>query len=191
MQVPLRIILKNVPEPSGAREEVAKAACVLERFYDRITSCRVAVSNPDVRHRKGGLYDVHIRLSVPKQGDIAVTRRAEDQREREHLRVALRKAFAQARRRLQDAARELRGDVKAKAEQGHGKVTRLFGRSGYGFIETSDGREIYFHRNSVVDGKFRELKIGSAVRFSEGEGEKGAQASTVVPSAKVRARRAA
>jgi len=179
MQVPVQIVTKKVPDPAAVRREVLNAAGVMERFHDRITSCRVAVTNPDARHRTGGLYDVHISMRVPGHQDIEVSRRAEDRPEREHLSVALRKAFAQARRQLQDAARQLRGDVKAHAQQDLGRVAKLFGRSGYGIIETSDRREIYFHRNSVLDGKFRSLKVGAQVRFVEVEGEKGPQASTV------------
>jgi cold shock CspA family protein len=42
------------------------------------------------------------------------------------------------------------------------------------------------HRNSVVGGGFDKLKIGDEVRYvvHEGEGEKGAQASTVIPLGK-------
>jgi hypothetical protein len=112
MQVPVQVVLKKVPEPAVARQEILKAAAALERFHGRVTGCRVSVSNPDARHRTGGLFDVHVVVSVPGHKDIVVTRRAEDQLEREHLSVSLRKAFAQARRRLQDTVREMRGDVK-------------------------------------------------------------------------------
>ena len=71
MQVPLRVILDGVERPEEVRAQVREAASVLERFHGRITSCRVAVSNPDIRHHKGGLYDVHVLLRVPGQGDIA------------------------------------------------------------------------------------------------------------------------
>ena len=60
-------------------------------------------------------------------------------------------------------------------------MTKMFSRSGYGIITTGDEREIYFHRNSVVDSKFPKLAIGARVRFVESEGEEGPQASTVVP----------
>jgi cold shock CspA family protein len=149
----------------------------------------VAVTNPDQRHRTGKLYDVHISMGVPGNKRIVVSRRAGDQREREHLSVALRRAFAQARRQLQDATRELRGDVKARTEHEVGTVLKLFGRGGYGIVAAADGREIYFHRNSVADGKFADLAIGKKVRFVEVEGEKGPQASTVVPLAGGRATR--
>ena len=50
---------------------------------------------------------------------------------------------------------------------------------GYGFLTSDDGREIYFHKNSVSAGAFPRLKIGTTVRFAEEAGEKGPQASTV------------
>jgi len=42
-----------------------------------------------------------------------------------------------------------------------------------------DGREIYFHRNSIVDGYFDALKTGDKVRFAEETGDRGLQAGTV------------
>lgn len=191
MQVPVQVVLKKVPQPAAVREQALKAAAVLERFHGRVTGCRVAVTNPDIRHRKGGLFDVHVVLRVPGGREIVVNRRAEDQPEREHLNVALRKAFAQVRRRLQDTARTLRGDVKHHIAEATGRVTKMFNRSGFGIITTADEREIYFHRNSVVEGKFPKLAVGSRVRFVESEGEKGPQASTVVPAETKRIARAA
>jgi len=46
------------------------------------------------------------------------------------------------------------------------------------------GREVYFHRNSVADGKFDDLKVGQEVRFSETVGDKGPQATSVHPVGK-------
>ena len=44
--------------------------------------------------------------------------------------------------------------------------------------------EIYFHRNSVADGKFDILEVGQEVRFSEALGDKGPQATIVRPVGK-------
>jgi cold shock CspA family protein len=46
-------------------------------------------------------------------------------------------------------------------------------------LQTNDGREIYFNANSVLNGNFAKLKVGTRVTFTEEVGEKGAQASTV------------
>ena len=183
MEVPVQVVLKRVPQAEVVREEVIRAAGVLERFHPRVTSCRVSVTNPGMRHRQGALFDVRVVLQVPGHGEVVVSRCAAGQPEREHLNVALRRAFAQARRQLQDTVRELRGDVKARSLRDVGKVSKLFGAGGYGIIETTAGREICFHRNAVAGGKFKALKIGAQVRYVESEGEKGPQASTVLPSA--------
>ena len=46
-------------------------------------------------------------------------------------------------------------------------------------IETSDDREVYFHRNSVLNEDFDKLEVGTRVHFAEEMGEKGPQASSV------------
>jgi cold shock CspA family protein len=58
-------------------------------------------------------------------------------------------------------------------------VTKLDAERSCGFLQTKNGREIYFHQNSVLDGGFRQLAPGARVLFSEEMGDKGPQASTV------------
>jgi cold shock CspA family protein len=73
----------------------------------------------------------------------------------------------------------MRGQVNGHAAPDHGRVTKFLAGQDCGFIETPDGREIYFHRNAVLDRAFDRLTIGSEVRFVEEAGDKGPQASTV------------
>ncbi len=80
--------------------------------------------------------------------------------------------------RAKCAARSSRNEA-----ENHGHVAKFVAGEGYGFIETADGREVYFHRNSVLDDAFEHLTVGSEVRFVEEMGEKGPQASTVRRSA--------
>jgi cold shock CspA family protein len=93
--------------------------------------------------------------------------------------VALRDCFRAVRRRLEDHERRLRGDVKHLEHQPEGRVKMLDEEGGYGFLETREGREVYFHRNSVLKQAFSRLKPGSVVRFAEEMGEKGPQASSL------------
>jgi cold shock CspA family protein len=65
-----------------------------------------------------------------------------------------------------------------------GTVARLDASGEFGFIEVGDGREIYFHRNSVLNGAFDRLEPGARVLFAEEVGDKGPQASTVKPLGK-------
>lgn len=95
--------------------------------------------------------------------------------------LAIRDAFDAARRKLQDYARRERGVVKVHEGSPHGRVSKVFPEEGFGFLETHDGREIYFHEHSVLESGFAGLKVGTEVHFVEEAGEKGPQASTVMP----------
>jgi cold shock CspA family protein len=179
MQERIQVRLEDLANPDQVRREIESEVARLERFHDRITSVRVSITAPDKRHKTGGIYEVHITIEVPKHGDITVMQRAGDKPERALVNVAVREAFAEARRQLQDVARELRGDIKTHGSQDHGKIAKIFHDRDYGFIDCADGREIYFHRNSVVGAKFDNLSPGVEVRFVEADGENGPQASTV------------
>jgi len=185
MQLPVQITFRDI-EPSDfiearIREKVAK----LEEFYDRITGCRVVVEARHRRHHKGRLYTVRVDLTVPG-GEIVVNRESELDHAHEDVYVAIRDAFKAARRQLQDHVRRQRGETKIHEVPAHGRVARLFPEEGYGFIETPEGSEVYFHRNSVVNDGFDRLEVGTEVRYDlvPGEGEKGPQASTVHPVGK-------
>jgi len=146
----------------------------LERFYDRLTGCKVVISVPH-RHPTGRAvaYLTRLILEVPG-GELVITRQPKPT-----VREALDDAFHAARRRLQDHARELRGDVKTPTPMTLGRVSRLHRGEGYGFLTSDDGREVYFHRHSVLKDGFDRLRLGARVRFVEEPGEEGPQASSV------------
>jgi cold shock CspA family protein/ribosome-associated translation inhibitor RaiA len=178
MQVPLDILFRNMDASdaveAAAREHVAK----LERLADSIVSCRVTIEAPHHHHHQGNLYTVSVDLHYA--GGEAVANRAPGAKHaHEDVHVALRDAFNAVRRQLQDAVRVRRGDVKHHEPPNHGTIVALDKRANFGRIGTPDGREIYFHRNSVLNAKFDALEIGAEVRFDEEAGDKGPQASTV------------
>lgn len=204
MILPVQITFRNVEETREILDEIRSRAEKLESFYTPITSCRVLVEVP-ARHRKAG-YPFHIRidLTVP-EGEIVVKReptlhardqdiagerprkKMETRPERRHLKVAIREAFDAARRQLQDHARRIRADVKVHEPAPQARVTKLFPAAGYGYIETPDGREVYFHANSVLHNRFKNLKVGTKVSFAEEKGEKGPQASSLRPITRAKA----
>jgi len=180
MELPLQITFRDVPPSAAVEARIREEAAELEEFYNRIMSCRVVVESPHRHHHQGRLYGVRIDLSVPGR-ELVIGREPAQHHAHEDLFVAIRDAFDAARRQLEDHARRERGDIKHHQPASEGHVVRLFPEPGYGFIETLEGREIYFHRNSIVDGDFDRLEVGTAVRFAEEAGEKGPQASTVHP----------
>jgi len=178
MQLPLQITFRNM-EPSEAIEaKIRERSERLDRVYERITSCRVVVEAPHRHHHQGNLVHLRIDLKVPN-GELVVNREPDQHHAHEDAYVAVRDAFDAMQRQLEDFARRQRADVKLHEPPALGRVASLFPEDGYGFISTGDGREIYFHKNSVVDDSFAQLSIGSGVRFVETMGEKGPQATTV------------
>jgi len=173
------------------REEAAK----LERFYDRITSCRVVVERPQ-RAPSSKLYHVRIDLGLPN-GELVVKHTpslhaslqdagiGKSREEAEAVLVhknperAIREAFHEMTRRLQDYKRKQEGSVKKSHKMAGATVKEIFPEEGYGFLEAAEDRQIYFNRASVLGGRFGQLRVGARVRFAEEMGDKGPQASTV------------
>ena len=113
-------------------------------------------------------------------GEREIKKNAEVKIPHKNLRTAINDAFKAAGRRLQDYARRQRGDIKTHAPLPEARVSKIVPRERYyGFLTSDDGRDIYFHKNSVLGKAFPRLKVGTIVRFVEEAGEKGPQASTV------------
>ena len=125
------------------------------------------------------LYDVNIRLALPDGHEVNVGRTPQADERYSDLTFAISDAFKRARRQLQDQVRRLQGQVKHHEPEPVGTIRRLDPSGEFGFIEASDGHDIYFHRNSVLDGAYGHLAIGSRVTYFEEPGDKGPQASTV------------
>lgn len=173
MQVPVDITERNIRLDEAARQRILDKALGLDVYYDRITACRVVAETPHHHQNKGLQYNIHVEIEVP--GKLLVVRRKPS----DDLNAAIRDAFDAARRQLEDYVREQRGDIKKHTPQPVGRVLRIFRDEGYGFIESPEGDEVYFHENSLVKGHFERLKVGDEVRYEPELGEKGPQASTV------------
>ena len=178
MEQPLQITFRDVPRSEALEAVIREKAEKLDQFYEKVMACRVVVERPHGHHHKGQLYHVRIDLTVPR-GELVIKRDPKEHHAHEDPYVAVRDAFKAARRKLQDYARKQRGDIKAHELPPHGIVSEIIPIQDFGRILSSDGREIYFHRNSVVDGDFDLLEEGDQVWYSEEPGEDGPQASTV------------
>lgn len=178
MQTEPQVSFHGLAVDEQVRDVVLDHVAQLEHLWDRITGCHVVIAQPHRHHRRGRLYSVRVDLVVPG-GEIVVNRDHHLDHAHADVRVALRDAFLAARRRLEDHVRRLRGAEKAHAERARGRVAQLFPLQGYGFIETSDGREIYFHRHAIADHDERRIDVGSTVFFTEEDGDDGPQAAFV------------
>ena len=104
MQIPLNVSAPNVDLSDHHKKSIARRVEKLEQFYDRITSCRVAVEvphrSPEGQPRE---YAVRIDLTVPKSEIVVDHQSAED------IPSAIDKAFDVAERRLREFVDRRRG----------------------------------------------------------------------------------
>ena len=112
MQVPLEITGHHFSVSSRTETLITKKTAKLERFYDRLTSCRVVIDAPDKHHKSGSPFKVRIHLGVPGN-EITIDRQQEDD-----LTAAIHAAFDAAERKLREYARTRRGEVKQKVIDG-------------------------------------------------------------------------
>jgi len=67
------------------------------------------------------------------------------------------------------------------SEKEQGTVKWFNGSKGYGFIQRTEGADVFVHFSAIVDnGSYRNLEEGQRVEFTVTQGQKGPQAENVV-----------
>ena len=116
---------RHMPAAPAITARIAAEAAKLQRYFDGITHCHVVVVAPHRHLRTGRRYALHIELGVPRERlviahepaprpgrDAAARPTKSDEVDAAHkdIQVAVRDAFAAARRQLKDYVRRLRGE---------------------------------------------------------------------------------
>jgi cold shock CspA family protein/ribosome-associated translation inhibitor RaiA len=180
MKVPMVVSFRDIPRDENIEKLIRHKVAKLERVCDYLSSCRITIEKSQKRHKTGNPYHVRIDLTVPPSKELAVSHDPGDLETHNDLRVTIRRAFEAAERQLKELVERQRRDVKRHPEQVmEGLVVKLSREEGFGFLKTLDGRDVYFHRNSVLGDQFERLEVGTGVNFDEEEGEHGPQATTV------------
>jgi len=60
-----------------------------------------------------------------------------------------------------------------------GKIKKLVRERGFGFISDTDGSEVFFHKNNLVDVEFDALNENDELEFEVEKSPKGASAINV------------
>jgi ribosome-associated translation inhibitor RaiA/cold shock CspA family protein len=187
MQVPVEIAFHNLEQSDWAKTAICDHIGRLERIYGRLTTCRVRVDQRN-QNANGTIPPVvHIEMSVPGHRDIVV---AHEPGHLQHkfrspdLRNAINEAFRIAEQRLSKHKEKLadHGTDQAHHEAANvflGQVADMPEGKEFGFLMTKDGGLLYFHRNSVLHGNFKELRRGDDVSYVEEMGDTGPMASKV------------
>jgi len=66
------------------------------------------------------------------------------------------------------------------AEKETGTVKWFNDAKGYGFIERTEGEDVFVHHSAIVAEGFKSLREGQQVEFEATQGDKGMQAVDVV-----------
>ena len=181
MQEPLQIAFHNMESSPALERRVRELFGKLERYYDGIVGARVVIEAP---HKQAHKSTLGISISIGVPGRDIVVKREQRIHEADHNVWVLTEAFEAAARQVEEYARIRRREVKAQEpEQQYARVVRLYPEQDYGFIETREQQNLYFHRAVVRDDRFDELEVGSEVlyRLADDEGSMGPMASAIQP----------
>jgi len=180
MQVPLDVTYRNVDRNDFIDNLIRRKAAKLEKACPHMISCRVVLELDQKQQRTGNIYRVLIHMLIPPGHTIVAERKTMVVKLHEDLPPLIRETFEAAHRQVRDLAEQQQGKVKVHPEQQTSAfVHKLFPEEGYGFLKTTGGQDIYFHRNSLLNADFNSLETGTGVSFEATEGEHGPQASTV------------
>ena len=158
--LPVQVTIRDIPMSAALETHIRKKAEKLNKYYDRISSCRVVVEVPQKHKHRGKLFNVRIDITVPGK-ELVVTHKYD-----EDVYIAVREAFSAISRQLEEHSRKRHGRVKSHNHVMHGHIARILFDAGYGFIEGNDGNEYYFNDSNVAYPKFNQLIIGDAVEYT-------------------------
>lgn len=173
MKQPLEIRFIGM-EPSDAVEAAARRkADKLDRFRPDIMACRITIELAEKHQHQGRPFAVRVDVTVPDD-ELSVDRVHD-----EDVYVALREAFDDMKRQLEDSVRRVRGQEKLHATPLRGEVVRFADEGRCGFIRTANGDEYWFGPDNVAGVPFEHLELGAQVQFVPEVAAEGRQAKRV------------
>lgn len=186
MQVPLELSFHNMESSDWAEQEIRARVADLESIYDRLVSCRVRVDQRATNVNDSIPPVVRIEMGIPGRKDLVVAHepdRLQQRYQRPDLHNAINEAFRIAERQLREYKDKLKDYTKVlrheAGQQNLGQVAEVYSDRDHGFLLTKEGGLLYFHRNSMLNGDFEDLKLRSEVYYVEEVGDTGPIATKV------------
>ena len=182
MQNPLQITFKDMDVSTNVHRRIEEKVAKLERHFPRMIGCQVVIAKcvkGTANKQLLRLFEVHIDVEMPGEM-IVVERNPALKGVGENLYLTIKLAFDTMERRLRAFCDKQRSHVKTHEAGPYGQVVRLSPQEECGFLLTDDGRELYFHENSVLNNGYGRVAVGCWVRYVEEQGLEGPQASSVV-----------
>jgi ribosome-associated translation inhibitor RaiA len=100
MQIAPEITFEGSDTRDAARTHILGEIERLEAHNQRITGCRVKVIAPSHKHRHGTGFRVNIWLTIPPHENIVVNQSGSSDARHEYAQLAIKDAFAAARRQV-------------------------------------------------------------------------------------------
>ena len=179
MQLPIEISYRGVAKSDEIETLVRDKANRLDKFCDHISRCDVVIEQPNHAQHSGSPFRVRIDVTVPPHHELVVDEKPTKHEMHEPLTKVIGDAFRSMERQLKELTARQHHKVKTHDDGAHALISKLFAADGYGFITDMQGRDVYFHRDSLKNADFEKLKVGTEVRFDEVSSEKGAHATSV------------
>ena len=153
----------------------------LERLFDRIIGCDVALEALQRQKRHGRTVRAHLVVHLPGP-DLSVERTVAQGSAQDDLILAVNRAFSAAEKMLK-RHKKVMGHIEVKHHPPvlHGEITLIERELGHGWLRADDGREVYFQKDALNGGDWASLSIGTRLRFREMQGDKGPYATGVSP----------
>jgi len=176
MDRPLDIAFHNLDSSPSLEAEIRQQVDRLEERYGRIIGARVSIEALHNQHQTGNLCEVHIVLSLPGR-ELVVSHEPHRARERyahPDIRTCVRDAFRAAEKQLESFKGKLRSTVTPpSADAVAGQVSLIEPGADHGFLIDNTGTQLYFHRDSVTNGRFEALRRGDPVHYVLERGDAG------------------
>ncbi len=170
----LKVETRNVDLRKSWQEKIdGEKAKLIRHHANFVHHLRVSIE-ANTHHKEGG-FQVKLVASVP-QDTVVVTRKGEK------VRAILTEAFDVLALQLKEIQRKKRKNVKnpnGGVADSTGIIRMVSPHESYGFILSTDQREIYFHENALKDISIDAIAEGDLVIFGETLGDNGPQASWV------------
>ena len=121
MDIPPEISFTNVDTSPELEERIHEKVARLEKIFDRLVACRVAVAYPHQHQQHGNIPRIRIEMSVPGSHELVVSHEPNHMQEKyadPDITNALNEAFKAAERKLREYKEELRDKERTPKESG-------------------------------------------------------------------------
>ena len=178
MQQEIQIQFHDSVRSEALEEHIRQRLKRFERYHPSIMSIVFRIHGQHHHSRKASGWRVVLEVDIAHNPGLLVSKTSDMQKNPRDIYLVCDDAIHAMERRLKELAQRRRGEVKHHEEQDVDAVVKSVSDD-HGFLQTRDGREVYFHAHSVLGTPFEELQSGMGVSFTEEVGEKGPQASSL------------